>query len=820
MIMPLMTVPRPALPVLALAAHKLRTGWRGWAALAVLAGLAGGVVLTAAAGALRTDSAYPRFLARSNAADVLVSPAGTGLGGYDAALARLPRAALTATVVGLQVLPAQPDGTVDNSASTLASLDGRVGHQVEIPKLLAGRLPRAGSPGEVAVNQIAARRLRVGVGGMLRMVALSNDTDTSPRRLSERVVGIFVDRGSVVAVNELDQVSTIWASTALYRELGPGYEGFDGAYVKLRPGVSITSYDASAQALAKRFRGTGGQVFLADESVQAATVERAIRPQAVALALFAVALALCALLIVGQVAVRLLLIAARDNDLLAALGMTRGQLFAASLLEVLITATGGGALAVGVAVLASPLTPIGPARLAEPDPGVSVNWPVLALGFAAIVALLLARVAVTAWHQTSARAAARGGQRPLWRRSLTAERLSRAGAPVSAVTGVRFALDSGHGRTSVSARSAVLGLAVAVAAVAGAVTFGANLGRLVDTPRLYGQDWDIAVELQFQAITPAQFGKLTAHVPGIEGWTFGLHGTVSVDGGKTVIPAIGLAPGRGPLMSSTVLDGRPPRSDSEIVLGSVVLRQAGLSVGQSVRVAAGGPAGPMRIVGSAVFPYFGQGGFTPTDVGQGAETTASLLRRETAAFSGAGYNFVLLRFTQGPRRQPDIAAFERAMTGFCANVQQNTCVITDQRPNTVTNYAAIDATPQVLAGVLAVLGLALLAQFVVASARRRRRDYAILKVLGLARAQLRSITFWQVSTVTVVALAIGTPLGIAGGHWAWQLFASQAGLSSAGMIPLPLLWMIPVTLLAANLIALPAARGGARLAAAATLRSE
>jgi ABC-type lipoprotein release transport system permease subunit len=820
MIMPLLTVPRPALPVLALAVHKLRAGWRGWAVLAVLAGLAGGVVLTAAAGALRTDSAYPRFLQRSNAGDVLVSPAGTGLGGYDAALARLPQAAVTAPVVGLQVQPVRPGGTADDSASTVAPLDGQFGHQVEIPKLLAGRLPAAGAPGEVAVNQIAARRLRVGVGGRLRMVAMSNHGGIRPRHLTERVVGIFVDRGSVVAVNELDQVPVIWASLALYRELGPGYEGFDGAYVKLRPGASITSYDASAQALAKRFPGTGGQVYLADESVQAATVERAIRPQAVALALFAVALALCALLIVGQVAVRLLLIAARDNDLLAALGMTRGQLLSASLLEVLITATGGGALAVGVAVLASPLTPIGPARLAEPDPGVSVNGPVLALGFTALVALLLARVAVTAWRQASARAAVQGGQRPSWRRSRTAERLSRAGAPVSAVTGVRFALDRGHGRTSVWARSAMLGLAVAVAAVAGAVTFGANLGRLVDTPRLYGQDWDTAVELQFEAITPAQFGKLTAHVPGIEGWTFGVHGTVSVDGGKTVIPAIGLAPGRGPLMSSTVLDGRPPRSDSEIVLGSVVLRQAGLSVGQTVRVAAGGPPGPMRIVGSAVFPYFGQGSFTPTDVGQGAETTASLLMREAAAVSGTGYNFVLLRFAQGPRRQADIAAFERAMAGFCGNVQQNTCVITDQRPNTVTNYAAIDATPQVLAGVLAVLGLAVLAQFVVTSARRRRRDFAILKVLGLARAQLRSVTFWQVSTVTLVALAIGTPLGVAGGHWAWQLFASQAGLSSAGVIPLPLLWMIPVTLLAANLIALPTARTASRLRTGATLRSE
>ncbi len=45
------------------------------------------------------------------------------------------------------------------------------------------------------------------------------------------------------------------------------------------------------------------------------------------------------------------------------------------------------------------------------------------------------------------------------------------------------------------ARSAILGLATAVAAVVAAVTFGANLLHLVHTPRLYGQEWDVAVDL-------------------------------------------------------------------------------------------------------------------------------------------------------------------------------------------------------------------------------------------------------------------------------------------------------------------------------------
>ena len=69
----------------------VRLRWRALAALALLLGIIGGVVLTAAAGARRTDTAYPRLLSWANAAQVDVLAAGTGLTGYYAALGRLPQ---------------------------------------------------------------------------------------------------------------------------------------------------------------------------------------------------------------------------------------------------------------------------------------------------------------------------------------------------------------------------------------------------------------------------------------------------------------------------------------------------------------------------------------------------------------------------------------------------------------------------------------------------------------------------------------------------------------------------------------------------------
>ena len=53
----------------------------------------------------------------------------------------------------------------------VAPADGRFGHLTEIPKLLAGRLPRPDRPDEIAVDQIGARELHLHVGSTLAMGA-------------------------------------------------------------------------------------------------------------------------------------------------------------------------------------------------------------------------------------------------------------------------------------------------------------------------------------------------------------------------------------------------------------------------------------------------------------------------------------------------------------------------------------------------------------------------------------------------------------------------------------------------------------------------
>lgn len=817
--------------VLHLVAHEFRARWRGWVLLVLLVALAGGAALTAAAGARRTGSAYQRFLVASKASDVLVSPAGSGLTGYYPALGRLPGVAALAPFVGLNVLPVGPGGRPDESTAVGASLDSRYGRVVEIPKVLAGRLPVPDRPGEIAVSQNGAAALHLRVGSKLAMAAIPNfglpgssaspKGSPRPRRLTELVVGIIVNRASVDPVTDLDKVPFILASTALLHRLGPGYVAFDGAYVKLRPGTSATRFASQAQSLTRRFKATGGQIYTADEGTQAAAVEQSIRPEAVALAIFALVLAITAVLIVGQAAVRLLITGSSDNPTLVALGMTRGQLAAAGLAEVGTAAAAGALAALGVAVAASPLMPIGAARLAEPDPGISADWVVLGIGAVAIMVLLLTRVAWPAWRFASVSAGGAPDGASMISRSRAAQWLAAAGAPVTATAGVRLALEPGRGRSAVPVRSALAGTALSVLAVAAAFTFGANLLHLVHAPRLYGQGWDGAIDLQFETISPAATERLLSRATGVSGWSFGDHGIISV-AGSGVVPAIGVTAGRGPLLAPTLLAGRAPRTDHEIVLGTSVLRRIGRHVGQSVTVTVNGHQMVDRIVGQAVFPNFGQGSFTPTDLGEGAETTAAVFNSQAVpAGDPPGFQFVLVRIAPGPRRAANIASFTRSIAGFCRTVQESTCALTDQRPNGVINYARIDGTPEVLAALLAALGLAVLGQLIVVSGRRRRRDFAIMKVLGMVRRQVRSVTAWQATTLTGLALLVGLPLGVALGRWTWVLFGNGLGIPADTVTPVALAaLMVPVVILVANAVAFWPARMTARLSPAEILRAE
>ena len=820
---------------------ELRARWRSWTALVLLVGLTGGLVLAAAAGARRTDTAYPRFLRETRASDALVSPMRTGLTGYYDALSRLPGVAGLAPMAGIAT-PVGPGGRPDVGTQVVAATDGRIGTVTEAPKLLAGRMPHPGRADEVLIDPTAAAAYHLGVGGRLDILAFPPGAEPEPGsqpdlgralRLHERVVGIGVTRTNIVAITPLDTAPSVLGTPALFHRVLPVVTlaglAYDGAYVRLRPGTTPAALGRAAQSLAARFPDTGGQVFVADEAEQAASVQRAIHPEAVALALFALLVALAALLIVGQVASRNLFVAATEYPTLRTLGLTRRQLVAAALAEVGLTAAAGAVVAVLSAVALSPRTPIGPARLAEPSPGVAFNAAVLIIGAAAIVALAVARAAWPAWRlaRTSADASAPRAEDSRARPSRVAGLVGSTPGPLAAATGMRFAVEPGRGRSSVPVRSALAGTALAVAAVTTAVTFGTNLTRLVGTPHQYGKNWDVALDAQFGSIALAQFRQVLAEQRHIVAWAGGNHGTVEIEGQP--VTAIGLAPVEGPIPFPTLLEGRQPAAADEIVLGTKTLRRIHRQVGDTVAATVNGTRHQVQIVGRAVFPAFELGSFTPTDLGDGAAGLAALFPAQENSGAtpfqpppqGPQFNFALVRFADGPAKAGDVARLSAVFTRLTGCGGERCGFLTSQRPADISNYARVEATPLVLAGVVGLLGVAALSQLLVMSTRRRRRDLAVMKTLGLLRRQVSAVVAWQATAVSVVALAVGIPVGVAAGRWLWRLFAGQLGVGTGAAVPfVAMVVAVPAVVLIANAVAAGPGWIAGRLHPAVALRTE
>ena len=115
------------------------------------------------------------------------------------------------------------------------------------------------------------------------------------------------------------------------------------------------------------------------------------------------------------------------------------------------------------------------------------------------------------------------------------------------------------------------------------------------------------------------------------------------------------------------------------------------------------------------------------------------------------------------------------------------------RPAEVVGLQPASRTANLLAGLLggaAVLALALTLSSSVR--RRRRRPTRCSRSLGFDRGELRRTVRWQTNIVTVLALAIGLPLGVVAGRLAWTAFADQLGAAGGPQVPLGLLGIAAV----------------------------
>jgi ABC-type lipoprotein release transport system permease subunit len=127
----------------------------------------------------------------------------------------------------------------------------------------------------------------------------------------------------------------------------------------------------------------------------------------------------------------------------------------------------------------------------------------------------------------------------------------------------------------------------------------------------------------------------------------------------------------------------------------------------------------------------------------------------------------------------------------------------------------------VLAGFLGLLAVLAVGHALVTGVHRRRRDFAVLRTLGFVGRQVAATVAWQASTLAVVGLVLGVPLGLVAGRWTWAVVAEGVGVATDPAVPVvALLIAAPATLLVANAVAVVPGRIAARTRPAVVLRAE
>ena len=783
---------------------ELRRRAAAWIGLGLLVGLAAGVAIAAAAGARRTESAYPRFLVAYKSEDVVFPDDGETPPPPDLAkIERLPQVAEAAR------------GKIFYSLGDFAAFapaDETVGTRIHRFKVLSGRLTDPSRADEVLVGFAAAERLNLHVGSTFPLIEPEYEAEARKlgiENITLRVVGIEAAPGEFPpqypGVSPLIHMTPTFYAKYSANALLPKR---DSLLVRLVRGQNdVPAFIAGVERLAR-----GKLVLFATQRQQTAPIQRSFHLQAIALWILAALVALAAALVFSQTLARQAFLESTEAPALRALGMTRAQLFGLAMARAAVVALAAGVAGVVIGVALSPLTPIGTARTAEPDPGFAADAAVLAIGGCATVLLVLALATLPAWRTVRLAGSPLGTPESTAaaRPSAAVALLARLGAPPPAVAGVRLALEQGRGRTAVPVRTTLAGAALAVTALTAALVFGASLNHLLGTPRLYGWNWDLLITNYGAGPDLNRRAARLAATPGVAALSVG-GGGIPLDIGH--IRAVGAIAVDGPV-HPPVLEGRAAAAPDEIELGTKTMRRVGVGIGDSVDARVPGlPTRRMRVVGRIVVPAY-----TDLRLGEGAAMTQGGLRR---LFGRSARGSDLLGATDIAVRLEPGADPEAVLAALRPKFGEPFVVLPPEKPSDILNFGRVQNLPLVLAGILGVLGAGTLVHTLVSAGRRRRRDLAILKTLGFTRRQVVAVVLWQASTLAAIALAVGVPLGVALGRWAWALFADETGVVREAAIPgVQIAVAAAAALLLANLIAALPARVAARMHPAAALRAE
>ncbi|HEX2064412.1 MAG TPA: FtsX-like permease family protein, partial [Acidimicrobiales bacterium] len=142
-------------------------------------------------------------------------------------------------------------------------------------------------------------------------------------------------------------------------------------------------------------------------------------------------------------------------------------------------------------------------------------------------------------------------------------------------------------------------------------------------------------------------------------------------------------------------------------------------------------------------------------------------------------------------------------------------------PPRIGEVENVRVLPVLLGALLAMLALGAIAHALAVAVRRRGRDIAVLRALGMTPRECRLLVTAQATVITVIGLVVGLPLGLAVGRTLWRDVAGRIPLQYKTPPALgPLLLITLLALLIATVVATWPGRRAARLPIGEVLRTE
>ena len=570
---------------LLLCRSRIRESWRPVVVLVLTIALGTGVSLAAVAGARRTAAAHDRLLEVVNVFDL-----GISLNEYDPTA--LPARLLA--IDGVREV-SQHAGFFDvRSPDIPADVPnfwfGPVGGQKTVDRVIVyeGRLGEAVD--EVALNQTLAERTGLGVGDRLRLEVVDPTSFETVEESAVEIVGIMGLPEAVIE-DEADANNIVYLSPA-YVDSALDRVAWGQAVLRVEDGPGV------AEALA-----AAGYEQDQNRSSLREQAQDSVRVLAVALAGLGVLAGLATLTIAVQWLSRLIRRSPGEEIGLHAIGCRPRQRVRADVLLALTITVPGVVVGALLALVASPLFPVGSLREVAALRGASFDGWALIGGGAVLAAALVGVATVVA--AVSRRRSGRGTPTPM--------PLGPLASLPTAATGIRLA--TGGSRPTI-----VVGLAMAVAAAIAAMTFTGSLDRLVADPARSGFTWDLMAKEPFTLLDEEAIEATIAAADGVERAT-GLGYLEARVAGRPVVVSTWSSVDGSPF--PPVVTGRLPSGAFEALVGEQTLDDLGLAVGDRIPVEifefddpfASEPSGSVThdftVVGTAISPAIGIGG---TDV--------------------------------------------------------------------------------------------------------------------------------------------------------------------------------------------------------------